>query len=480
MRSNALLATALCITICGCTSGLAIQKIEPGANVVGYPHRLKFTQFETAVTWRVIQCEATGEQGLKLKISAESKDKATPDPAQYYVIDPRSLQGPFRHTEFTMEWYDDRATKTINSSVDDQTAAAITGALSAVAKLASVGLAPFGGARGECSKDVRDALADIDGPNGVEALTKRAQKEVEAQTAVVTRLTAKAGAAGAAVDDSVRKELAAAQNLLEARNAVLAAEQARLKRLLDVLADTRTVTWPLTGTEFASTRPLLPSAEAMERWNMNDQDTAAHVYFGLLPLDGGALPTKEFVEAQGLPRPPGVPYREPRPMRMYVCNPEPCGADAAKLDAGANLVKASDVQVLQGGTMFYLPFEARTFAHIKSSAGFSQAGVLTAAGASQPRGAGSGAVEALKGAAEQTAAIVTNSRAAETARIVAQTDELKAKKALADAKAGLNPVPLDQKQAAILAFQVDATLATAERTKLEAEAALAAARAQLP
>ena len=129
--------------------------------------------------------------------------------------------------------------------------------------------------------------------------------------------------------------------------------------------------------------------------------------------------------------------------------------------------------------MFGLPFLGRTFTSMKNSVGFAQSGVLLTAGSSQVRGAGSGAAAAFKGAAEQTGAIVTGVRTSETAKIKARTDEVKANNELQAALAAQNAAAPDpDKQAAIAAFQTDATLATAERTRIEAEAALALARGQ--
>lgn len=470
----------LAVALAGCSSSLAIRKIQPGDTVVGYPHRLKFTQFEIPITWRVVGCDPSQPDGqqLKLKITAEAKDKATPDPNQYYVIDPSTLQGPFRATEFSMEWYDDRSTKAINSSVDDQTGSAIVNVLTGVAHIAKAGL--FSGGGSDCDVDVVDALTKIDGKQGQEALTKRALQEAEDQTLVVTRLTAKLAAAGANAHDQTNLQLANAQNLLETKTAVLAGEQSKLKKLMEVLAETKTVTWPETGSSFASdpSKPFRPSLEARQRWKMIGTSSAANVHLALLPTDGHELPSDAELKAQGDGAPPGVPYREPRPMKLYACNPDPCGTDAAALDDVNKLVKAGEVQVLQGGTMFYLPFRAQTFAHIKNSAGYAASGVLTSAGSSQVRGAGSSVAETFKGSAEQLSAIVANARASDTARLTAKTDELKAKKALADAEAALGPASDADKQALIKAYQTDATLATAERTRIEAEIALQAARAQ--
>lgn len=168
-------------------------------------------------------------------------------------------------------------------------------------------------------------------------------------------------------------------------------------------------------------------------------------------------------------------------MRLLVCRAAPCPTDLVAAEADENVLKLSEAQVLQGGTTFLLPFRARTFASIKNAAGFSKDGVLVSAGSSQTRGAGSGAAAAFWGGAEQVAAIATGSRAAEAAKLQARIDEAKARKALADAEAALAAPAADPaKLAQIAAFQPDATLAAAERAKIEAQAALALSKVPTP
>ncbi len=87
--------------------------------------------------------------------------------------------------------------------------------------------------------------------------------------------------------------------------------------------------------------------------------------------------------------------------------------------------------------------------------------------------------EAIKAAGEQGSAIVDAARGAETKRLTAAADEAKARKALADAQAGLVPGANAEQLAQIAALQTEATLATAEKSKLDAQAALAATKATL-
>ena len=279
----------------GCTSHLAVTKVSPGQPADGYPYQLRYTQFSLALTWRVTACQTGQPNPLKIKLSAEVTPSSILDPDHFYSVDPSSLQGAFRQTDFSMEWYGDRGTKSVNSTVDDQTGTAIVDVLTGVAKIAAVGLVPFGGQPAKCPPAVMgalDAINGVGGADGQEAITRKAQVAVDAQTLVLSRVTARAVALGTNIDDTTRKEIGKAQKLLEALTATLTAEQARLKALVEVVSDTRTIRWPDSGSKFVSdaARPYRPSAGAEKRWSLASTSQGADVFFGLLPVDGGALP----------------------------------------------------------------------------------------------------------------------------------------------------------------------------------------------
>ncbi|MCG6119155.1 MAG: hypothetical protein MEP44_00760 [Blastomonas sp.] len=487
MRGALWTTMSAALLVSGCTSHLAVTKVKHGQPAKGYPYQLRYTQFAVAVAWRVTACETGKPNPLKFKLTAEVQPSSVLDPAHFYSVDPNSLQGAFRQTEFAMEWYEDRGLKNINSSVDDQTGPAIVNVLTGVAKLAAAGLVPFGSGATTCPSAVTtalDAINGVGGADGQEAITKKAQIAVDAQTLVLSRVTARAVALGANIDGATRNDLAQAQLLLTALNSTLTLEQAKLKALVEVVSDTRTIRWPDDSSKFVSdaANPYKPSPAAQKRWSLSSTSKGADIFLGLFSTDGGAMPPPLEQDSEGndiLPK--GLPYREPRAMRLLVCKSAPCPTDLATAETDDNVIRASDAPVLQAGTMFTLPFQGRTFASVKSSAGFSQNGVLLTAGSSQLRGGGTGATATFKDGAEQIGSIITGARASETARIKAKADEAKAKKELQDAEAELaGPAPASEKAAAIAAFQVDATLATAERAKIEAEAALSLSKAQQP
>lgn len=491
--------------LAGCASTLKVERIEPGRPAEGYPYQLRYTQFEVAVTWQVVKCDATKPQPLSIKITAVPRTINPLDPDHLYAIDPGSLQGLFRTTAFSMEWFEDRGPKAINSAVDDQSGAAIVGALTGVARLAALDLGASGdrvpliGGSAGCSDIVTRNLLAIQGDpeadrpvKGQAAITDEAQEAVAAQTAIVARLSARVAAAGAAVDERTRSQFVNETTRLEALNALLEQEKAKLKELFKPLTETATVRWPLDGRTLSLDSTVVrPSDESLERWNAKDP-AAANVYFALRAVDGYGIPiyqastTPRRADEPSLlpagerptPRPVsrGLPYREPRPMRLYVCKQLACPGTIAELQRSEQVLHASDVQVFQAGGLHSLPFSAMTFANTTNSAGFSQSGVLISAGTTQPRGAGSALVTTFADGSAQIVAGVQADRTAETARLTAETNELTARRAYEEARRSLTST---DDQQAIAAYAAEASLATAERTAIEARLALELARAQL-
>lgn len=460
---------ALTVLLGGCVSNLSVQPVGADANaaVAGYPYRLKMTQFEIPVTWRVVKCDATNtEAPVAIKIGAEIKTGVANDPQQFYAVDPRSLQGLFRNSEFTMEWFETRGTKSITSTADDQTGAVLADLAAGAVKLVEVGIgAPNGpGFLPDCGP-LNKILLDI---GDQKAVVDQAQADVADQTLVVARFAARAAALGANLDDKTRDELAAANLLLESQTAKLKLEQGALDGLLDEVTAKTTVTFPNRGDQRRNDTAIeLPEAKR-KAWKV-EKSAVLSVWFKLSPQE--TLPSG--AAAAGAAAPKGLPYREPLLGRIEVCSSKPCGEDKSEL------VKKLDTQVLQLGKLFYLPFRAQTFANVKNGATFSENGVLLTATASQPRGAGAGAASAFKGVSEQAAAYVEADRTAETKRLQAKVDEAKARKALAEATLIPKPDTDADKKAQIAAYETDATLAKAEVAKIEAEMARDAARAVL-
>jgi hypothetical protein len=444
------------------------------------------TQFTVPVTWRVTKCDPADAQGegLKIKVSADVTSKTVNDPDQFYVVDPRSLGGVFRNTEFSMEWYESRGTKAISSSADDQTGAVLVNAATGLAKLAAVGLGKPAGpaAPPVCSAAVTQALAAIGDDNapGQSATVDRAQEAVAATTLSVARITARAAALGTNLDNGTRGELGRATALLDAQNALLKLEKAKLDKLLGDVTATTPLTFSGTNSQWVSGPTPLP-AKALKDWNV-DATTAQglNVYLQLTMIESlPKLQRAQVASPSGRSAKKGLPYREPLLGRLEVCSPTACG------QANTKVVKKLETPVLQLGRMFYLPFEARTFASIKNGATFSEGGSLLTATYNQPRAAGVGASQAFKDVAEQGAAFVVAQRGAETARLNAKTAQAKAQKDYNEAVAALAPAPADTnaerdaKQKAIAAFEIDTTLAEAETASIEAGIARDAARALL-
>jgi hypothetical protein len=437
------------------------------------------TQFTVPVTWRVTSCDATVPDSIKIKVSADITSATVNDPEHFYMVDPRSLSGPFRNTEFSMEWYENRGLKSINSSVDDQTGPILINVATGLAKLAAVGLGQAAGsAPSTCPKAVLEALAVVNGDEktpGSKASVEATEKLLAARTEEVTRLTTRATSMGNDVDGRTRDELGTAVRALEALSRQLRLDREKLDEQLEVI--TAKYTEPLT--ELGLKGPITLPKKQADAWNVTSSTAKnADVHLRLYSLEeqkatGGEELKTDDPEAE-LPK-TGLPYREPRLSRVEVCLKKACD------QKDKVVIKELDGPVLQTGTLFYLPFEARTFASVKNGATFSESGVLITATSNQPRAAGVGASDTFKGLSEQTAAFVTGQRGAETALINAKVAQAKAQKELNDAVAALGlPAPATSEAAAIAAFETEAAVAKAETTAIEAIIARDAARALLP
>lgn len=460
MHMKAATMVAATLIMSACTSNLQVTKYNPEKPNTGYPYSLRFTQYEVGLTWRVISCKPGAENNdLGFKLSTTVKSKTGFDRQHRYIVDPSSLQGLFRSGEFTMTWHEDRGVASISSTADDKSGAIIGAVIGGATKLVGAGL--VGAGPGTCPDELVKTLQEIGNSNsGQTARVAKVQKDVDDQTYLVTKLTAQVAAEGVQASKATREQLASAEKALKALIDLLETEKSRLSKLVEFVTDTQTITWPQHGAEWKSTEAIVPTGPARVRWQANSGSKDFAVFFSLVPLDPSVM------SASGNTEPlPGLPYREPQPVRFDICTGNPCGIENAKV------VSSTSTLALQGGQMLYLPFQARTFASIKSSATFSQAGVLTAAGVSQIRSAGEGAADAFKTAATETAALVDASRTAETKRLKAKADEAAARKALADAETDID------KKAMIETLKTETALATAERAMIEAQMALASARA---
>lgn len=519
MRAHLWVIVGLCLFVGGCGSDLKVTKYDPNEPVTGYPYRLKFTQYDIDLKWQIVACtQKNGSKAqFKFKISANPKVKTSLDPDHVYVVDPLPMQGWFQTSEFKMEWYDDRSVKSVNASVDDQTSTAIVNTLTGISKIATLGLGTgihaaiptvfsreslldesiFSTTSSDNSNTCDKINENLDKIKGETRKVEEKKSTVEKDTTAVKKLTIEASAPDAS--KTTKGNLAKAESKLITSLAELEDQTKLLNEVIDGISDSKTVTWPVRSSQFASnqvvgspagnntTTPdeaINPSAKKLEEWGVGDTDaTKLKIYFCLYPVltDGKSrciAPEQVANDALYPQSPPatikGLPYREPRQMRLEVCSNGPCfNREPDKID---NLVTVAEGPVLQGGSMFYLPFRPQTFASVNSSAGFAQTGEIMTAGSNQLRGAGTGAAEAFKGSAEQVTAIAEANRGAKTKALQAQAAELKAQKELNDAFESLKPSADKQ---TLEAYQADAALAKAELEKIQAYAALEAARKQI-
>ncbi len=457
-----------------CTTSLTARRVESDSALqMGYPYRLKFTQYEITLTRRIADCGGSQrpdrkpkdpENPVDIQITAAFQEKAAFDPQEFYTIDPRELAGWFKTTDAKFEWYEDRSLKSANVTVQDHTAQVISNVVTGAAKLASIGLAAGGASK--CNAEVLKALEKI---SEVKPKVEKAQATLDDATAALAQVVAKVAAMGSAVDNTTKRLLAKKMKEVETATAHLAAEKKVLERHLKVVSYVKKVSWPTNARDRVSDPDEVPDT-VLEGWGVsssNETKKGLAVIFTLAPVGGSpAAPT----DADSLPATvKGLPYREPVLTRLSVCTKAACKR------GDPNEVSANEGLVLQTGQVLVLPFEGRTFASMTSTAGFDKNGVLQSAGYAQTAAPAVGASEVFKNTVDQVAGVVDTAKGARTKQAQAELAELNAQKALADAKAAPNP-----DQAAIKAFETQAALAKAELAALQAEQALAQAKAAAP
>jgi hypothetical protein len=462
--------------LAGCTTYLEVRKVADGQGpVVGYPYRLKFTQFDITVTRRIIGCASQGtEPKLKIAIKVDFTPKTSLDPSQFYVIDPRSLTNSFKTADEAFAWNADRSLKSVSATVEDQTATAVGNFVTAAGDVAMLAMSGAGERADPCKK-VFDAIktaavakTDVDA----------AQSRLDALTAELKDVTAKVGTMGTAVDGKTKRRFSLAIDGVKNATGVLAAKSSKLADALKPLSADSKVTWPLNGDQRdTSSKPDKIADDVLEKWNRDfgsssDTPPAFDVYFRLSPLNG------EVGGAAGSSAPPcedrtdcawkGLPYREPIWAKIEACQAKKC--DAA---AGGKAIASKEVLALQMGPMFVLPFEGPGLGSSKASAGFDDSGALATAGYAITKSSGLAASEVLKSATGEATTVVNAAAGARTKALKAQADELAAEQAVKDAQASLSA---DDKTLATKSFSADASLAQAQLSALQAQQALLAAQ----
>ncbi len=468
-----LLMAGLALALAGCSSGVKLQRVNPNdpSTAVGVPHPLMYTRYPVTLRWQVSACQAevagggaAAQERLVFDASVElGEPVVAPDPAQLFVIDPRSLSSPFKTSQLSVEYSPSGGPVALNAKIEDRTAqviAAAGGLVTGVAKFRAVPVpltpssTPAAPAAVTCSAAVKAALkAEPDQKKKVQA----ANALLDAQVAELKRLSELASP-----DEATRSALVKQQLSTGAAKQTVANEVKSYQRLLDVLRHEQIELWPSDGLS-AQGHYALPAA-VVQRWAAEGPDIAmaaawvkqsgTDVHLQLRARDGLALPTPPRVD-EGL----GIPVRMAAEGRLAACGGLACDAN------GTPMARRHD-RVLQLGLVYYLPCTSRPFSSVECSYAMDEAGRLKKMGSSTTTAAAEAALGALGDAVKQATEARQVRSTAATKQLEADTAYLKAKAAREAAEASAATAPL----------QAQAALLDAQRTLAEAELALAQAR----
>jgi hypothetical protein len=490
-------AVVLAFILAGCTTELKVARHvdEKTLPTVGAPYSLSFTQYDLKMTRRLVACDGPG-QDMKVGIKLDITSAQRPDPTRMYVIDLESLDGFFKTTGASVEYYDGGAIKSLNGSAEDKAGEFVASVATTVGKLVTAGV--IGGAglaatevepdnvpKPGCSGATRDNLRAL---AALEAEVEQRTAQVDVLTSELTKVNAVMAADKTFASRRSRRELGDLQVKLIDEIAWLNDAVAKTAPLLKALGETREFAWPPNGETFV-TEQLKPPTGDLDRtlyqsWlRTPDAATTDQAIIGANALTyqrlvadstihlqlervGTLGRTKDSANTFPEDKQSGFKYRIPAPGKLRVCADPAC----------AKVYKEGDVaMVSQLGHVYVLPLKSTMFSSKTVKATFAENGTptsigLTSAAAADKAGATLAAVGDL-------AATVHKSRAEQELNDVkARTELLKAKKDLADATAALQPSPGQAKIDATSAFKVDTDLAEANLAYLKATQALEEAR----
>lgn len=457
MRKAAFLALLLAG---GCTTHLQVQRMNTDveASRVGAPFPVGFTQYTVEVTREVVEC---GPE-LKLKTSAEIKEmKVQRDPNLRFTVRINSLSSPLKVSSLDLGYDANGMITTVNASAEDKTAQVIGNLVGSAAKIATIGALPGaspGAVPEACSKEVRDALAEVE---GLRPDVKAATKLVVGRTETLKALQGKAAALGANIDEGTKGRIAKAHDELAAATENLAEKNKKLEKPLNTISHKQTVHWPPHGDLFDDLVAMDDVVWA--RFGRVDDNVAVRrrfeIFLTLSPIvSGGRNLLKPASVEAGL----GLPYRTPEPGRLVVCAERKCVP-------GGELLAEKTGEVLQLGTIYYLPCVSRPFSNISCSLALNPDGTLKSVGSAQKASIAEGASAALLANLETVRATRETLSSAKVKQIEANTAALKAEADYAAALAA------NANQATVLetsAVKARVELALAQKAEADALAAL--------
>jgi hypothetical protein len=479
-------ALALAALTSGCSHNLVVEPLNTAKPQSGAIYVLPFTQYTVTMTWRVADC--SGPQP-KVALKVEAVSGTADDAAQAYVIDPASLQTLTSIGTFNAKWQDgSNALASINAAAVDRSGAIIGNVVTTIAKLAPLtfGMPPVPGRPPPvnapppppppvCTPAVIAALA---ASKAAKAQVDVLADQINAVTAEIARLGAKAITMGAALDDATKKALSAQIDRLAALQQKQATASDHLAGALKVITSVRIEVWPLDSAAVAG-GPYGVDRAALARWftgsaNYEPPQVALQLErvgsFGQdpsAPLAGSATVTGKR----------GLRYRVPARGRLVACStPAPGGPLGSPCSSAAGDIVLSKVEgpVAQLGYVGILEVRNRTFGSTSFSGEFTPLMAPKSVAYEQKAAPAEGATAAMANAASTLAPVFDP-----TTRVNADTAYLEAVKKRRDATSALQPAADDPNGVAKATLDADTSLLDAQIANARARVTLAELQAKL-
>lgn len=472
---------ATCVALGGCVT-LDVTPTGRATGVAarqGVEYRLPFTRVKGTLVRRLAKCGPKPEIAVMLEGVAF---QSAPDWTQRYVIDVQSLSAPMKTSSLKIERYPNGQLKSVNAEAEDRSAAVIASVASTTLKFL-VPVAPLGGgtAAEECQQGALDALNDA---TRIKGQLARDTATLTADTKTLTGLTELLQQAGGAADRGLRNAITnAARAVQGSRDAVTNSQQA-LDKALGTITLKEEFTWPELPTDFGP--KLMPLQDAIAgKWfkqgSVQTMQASSCIQFWLEADRNGA---PDPVDAETDAALTGIRYRESEPGSFVarlapepplpVPNgppPGPCG-----LGKGEEQYRLAG-EVFQFGRLMSLPFRNRAFQSNSIAATWDENGRLTSVSYGE-RTASAETVAKLAGdlmtAGRDT---IAARRGEELAAMTRQNAILEARIKQAELNGKLMP-KADPNAEALANFDADKRIADAEAASIQAEIALAKARAE--
>lgn len=465
---------ALVLVLPGCTTRLAVSKVEPGKpeTHVGIPHPMMYSRYEVKMSWQVSKCNAND---IDLKIGAEFKEPATaPDPDNLFVIDPNSLSSPLKTSEVQVGYLASGAPASLNAKAEDRSAQVLAGIASIGAGLVKFSVLPTPVSMFEkevkqnaCSGEVNEALKALPKNNkAVEA----AAAMLDARTSDLKELTDKLAVMGNNADEATKQALSKAIDALGAAKEKLDAAIKAQAKILKVITYTQGAVWPQSGS--VDTGEFELPKHVFDRWinekivNPDDRSNAT-IHVSLRANDKIGLASKK----EGPIRPElGIPIRQGAEGKISACAGKSC-------EAGGEFIGGRKDRILQLGSVYYLPCESRAFSSISCTYTLDDNGRLKSMGSASTKATAESLVGSINDVVKQATDAKQAKADAKTKQLQVETAYLKAvaERDAAEAAIAKNE-SLKSNVDAVAALKAQTEKLNAERALVEAELALAEAR----